>query len=256
VIGPAAWLLCAALAYAAGVRTLHRRGRPWPRRRTAAFAAGLLVIGVALVSPLAAHDERFPVHMAQHTLLGMLGPLLLSLSAPVALALRTLPRPARTELVGLLHSRAAAVVAHTATATALFAGGLIGLYFTPLYEATLRHPLLHEAVHVHVLAAGCLLAWTFVGTDPVPRRGSMGLRIALLTFALGAHAAVAKLLYAGYGHLSTVPAAELHDGAQLMYYAGDAVDALLLIAFFGRWYVAGGRRLRATGTSVRVTAPR
>jgi hypothetical protein len=28
-----------------------------------------------------------------------------------------------------------------------------------------------------------------------------------------------------------------------MYYAGDAIDVLLLIAFFSQWYPAAGRRL-------------
>jgi putative membrane protein len=242
-LAPALSLACAALAYAAGVRALHRRGRPWARRRTAAFAAGLLALAVALVSPIAGHDELFPVHMAQHVLLGMLGPLLLALSAPVTLALRTLPRPARRRLVKVLHSRGAAGLAHPATATVLLVAGLLGLYFTPLYGQTLRHPLLHELVHIHFLAAGCLFAWAFAGADPVPRRGSLGLLIGLLLAALGLHAALAKLLYAGYGHLPGVPAGQRHAGAQLMYYAGDAVDLLLLLAFFGRWYAAGGRRL-------------
>jgi putative membrane protein len=255
VIGPAVLLAGLAVAYGAGLWSLRRRRRPWRARRTAAFAAGLLVLGAALLSPLAAQDDRFPAHVAQHMLLGMLGPLLLSLSAPVSLALRTLPPAPRSELVRLLHSRVAGVAAHPVSATALFVGGLVSLYFTPLYEATLRSPLLHEVVHVHFLAAGCLFAWTFVGSDPVPRRGGAGLRIGLLLVALGAHAAIAKLLYAGYGELPSVPVSERHAGAQLMYYAGDLVDALVLIVFFGRWYVAGGRRLRQAGTGVRVTAP-
>jgi hypothetical protein len=69
------------------------------------------------------------------------------------------------------------------------------------------------------------------------------LRTGLLLLALGSHGALAKLLYAGYGHLASVPAGQLQDGAQLMYYAGDAVDVLLLFAFFSQWNAMGGRRL-------------
>ena len=242
---PGLWLAlaCVGVAYLAGVCSLRRRSRPWRRWRTVAFGAGLLTIGAALVSPLATRDELFTVHMAQHVLLGMLGPLLLAFSAPVTLALRTLPRAARRRVVSVLHARAVAVLSHPAIAAALFVGGMLGLYFTPLYDQTLRHPLLHELVHLHLVAAGCLFAWTFIGIDLVPRRGSFALRVGLLVFALGSHAALAKLLYAGYGDLTTVSARQLHDGARLMYYAGDAVDALLLLAFFGQWYAAGGRRL-------------
>jgi putative membrane protein len=225
-------LICAAVAYVAGVRRLRRPWNPW---RTTAYFAGLLSLAVALVLP---HDERFTLHMAQHMLLGMLGPVFLALSAPVTLALRTLPRPTRNLLVRGLHSRAASVLAHPVTATALFVGGIVGLYFTPVYEQTLHHPLLHELVHLHFLAAGCVFAWAFIGADPVPRRGSFPFRAGLLLFALGAHAALAKLLYAGYGQVVDPQA-----GAQLMYYGGDAVDVIVLVAFFGRWYAAGGRRL-------------
>lgn len=243
--GPWLALACAGVAYVAGVRSLRRRRRPWRPWRTVYFAAGLLTIGAALISPLAARDELFSVHMAQHMLLGMLGPMLLALSAPVTLALRTLPRAAQRTVVSVLRTRAVTVLSHPATATALFVGSLFGLYFTPLYDQTLRHPLLHELVHLHFVAAGCLFAWTFIGVDPVPRRGSFALRIGLLLIAIGSHAALAKLLYAGYGDFMTVSARQLHDGARLMYYAGDAVDALLLLAFFGQWYAAGGRQLES-----------
>lgn len=75
------------------------------------------------------------------------------------------------------------------------------------------------------------------------RRGSFALRAGLLLFALGSHTALAKLLYAGYGDVHAATPQELRDGALLMYYAGDAVDLFILVAFFGQWYIAGGRRL-------------
>jgi putative membrane protein len=244
-LAPGPWLalVCAAAAYGIGVRSLRRRRRPWNPWRTVSYGAGLLAIASALVSPLAARDEHFNVHMLQHLLLGMLGPVLLALSAPITLALRTLPTSARRGLVSVLHSRAVALLAHPMTATVVFVAGIVGLYFTPLYDQTVDHPLLHEAVHLHVLLAGCLFAWTFIGTDPVPQRGSFALRAGLLLFALGSHAALAKLLYAGYGDVHAATPQELRDGALLMYYAGDGVDLIILVAFFGQWYIAGGRRL-------------
>lgn len=244
---PALWLplILAGEFYAFGVHRLHTRGRQWSRWRSASFGAGLVAIAIAIVSPLAAHDERLPVHIVQHLLLGMLGPVLLSLSAPVTLALRTLSRKMRRPLVRLLHSPALSVLAHPVTAACLFATGGYLLYLTPLYTQTLLHPLLHVLIHIHLLLTGCLFAWTFIGLDPVPRRGSLGVRVALLTAALGSHAALAKLLYAS-GEASLTHAAgpaDLHAGAQLMYYGSDSVDLLILVAFFARWYAAAGRRL-------------
>jgi putative membrane protein len=72
------------------------------------------------------------------------------------------------------------------------------LYLTPLFAQTLPHPVLHEALHLHFLIAGCLFMWPLVGLDPVRARGSLRLRIGVLLLALGFHAALAKLIYAGW----------------------------------------------------------
>jgi putative membrane protein len=244
-VEPVLWLslLAAGLAYALGVRRLHGCGKRWSRWRSVSYGAGLAAVAVGLVSPLAAHDEDFRVHMIQHMLLGMLGPLLLALSAPITLTLRCMPPRARRAAVRVLHTRSVRVLAHPVTASTIFVMGMLGLYFTPLYNETLDHPLLHAAVHLHLFGTGCLLAWTFIGVDPMPRPGAGAVRISALLIALGSHAALAKLLYGGYGAIhATSP--ELRQGAELMYYGGDAIDLVLVLVFFAQWYAAGGRRLR------------
>lgn len=245
-VAPGLWLALggAGSAYGLGVRALRTRCRPWATSRSAAWAAGLLVIGVALASPLATVDDRFAPHMAQHTLLGMVGPLLLARGAPVSLALRTLPRGSRTALVALLHARAVGVLAHPVTAVALWAGGLVVVYATPLYALSSREPLVHELVHLHVLASGCGVAWVFAGLDPVPRRGAPVVRAAALLVALATHAAVAKLLYAGIIAPDGVSVAERRSGALVLYHGGDLADFALILAVGARWYAAGGRELR------------
>src|SRR5260370_31020039 len=92
-VEPVLWvsLLVAAIGYALGVRRLRGRGKRWSHWRSFSYGAGLTAVAVALVSPLAAHDEDFRVHMIQHMLLGMLGPLLLALSSPMTLALHYIP---------------------------------------------------------------------------------------------------------------------------------------------------------------------
>jgi putative membrane protein len=242
--GPVLLVALVAGLYLAGLRTLRRRGRPWDHRRTAAFVAGCATLLVALASPLAARDDEFPVHMAQHLLSGMLAPALLALSAPVSLALRTAPRPLRARLLVLLRSRVVSLLTRPVVAGTLNVGGLWALYLTPLYAATLEHPLLHEAVHVHVVLAGCLLAWPLISPDPVLARGAFTTRLAVLVVTAGLHAALAKLVYAGHlggGLGATMAADELHTGALVMAYGGDAVDVLLLVALFSRWHADRGR---------------
>src|SRR3972149_234295 len=88
-------ILAAAAVYLAAVRRVDRvhRLNPVPRRRTAAWLAGLLVVAVALFSFLDVYaGQLFSVHMVQHILLTMVAAPLLVLGAPVTLLLRALPR--------------------------------------------------------------------------------------------------------------------------------------------------------------------
>jgi putative membrane protein len=237
-----------AVGYAAARVRLHRRGIGWPAGRDAAFAAAVGCILVATASPLAAHDEEFPVHVAQHLLLGMGAPLGFALAAPVTLLLRAVGPRARRRVVALLHSRAVRALCWAPVALVLSGGGLWLLYLTPLYAATLHSPLLHDAVHLHAVLAGTLLAVVLVGADPVPGRGGFGLRVAVLTAATAGHAVLAKNLYVHAAELApggeAGTAAAWRLGAQLLWYGGDLADVLIVVAFFARWYAAGGRRLR------------
>ena len=45
------------------------------------------------------------------------------------------------------------------------------LYFSSLYRATLEHPWLHELMHAHFIATGCLFFWPLLGLDPLPGSG-------------------------------------------------------------------------------------
>lgn len=242
--GPLLLVALGALLYGGGVRRLAARGRSWPPGRTLAFAGGCAAVLLALASPLAAAEDRFPVHMLQHLLLGMLAPLLLALSAPVTLALRALGARRRRALVRLLRSRVVRVLGFAPLTTALYVGTLWALYLTPLYAASLDHAWLHEAVHVHVLVGGCLFLWPLVGIDPAPHRPSVRVRLGLLLAAFGLHGALAKLLAAGHlGGGLVVPAADLDLGAQVMWYGGDAIDVLIVVALLWRPYRAEGRQL-------------
>lgn len=246
VLAPGAWavlaLVCAALAlYTAAALLPRRRGAAWPRARVLAWAAGCAAVGTALVGPLAerAHHD-FAAHMAGHVLLGMLGPLLLVLAAPVTLALRTLPLGAARTLSRVLRSAPAAFVTHPVVAGLLSVGGLWALYRTGLYAATHTDPLPHALVHAHVLAAGCLFTFAVLGgPDPAPHRLPPPWRAAALVAAVAAHNVLAKTLYAAPP--PGVPAEQAHAGAQLMYYAGAPVEIALIFLVCRPWLLPRSR---------------
>jgi putative membrane protein len=235
-------LLDPAVLYLVGWRVLARRGTAWPLRRGAAAAGALLSAAAALSLPF--RSATFPAHVAQHLTLAMLAPLLLACSAPVTLALRTLPRRPRTALLRLLHGRPLRLLTAPAVVVVLDVGSLAVLYLTPLYGALHHRPALHLLVHGHMVLTGCLLSWLLAGVDPMPRRPSTPGRVAVLVLVAGAHGVLAKFLYA------RPPAAlgaadQVRAGAQLLYYGGDAVELLLAVAVMAEWYRRTGRRLRA-----------
>lgn len=233
---PAAPLAGAAAGYTAGAARLALRGDAWPVRRTVAALVGVVVLAVALLPPLAAADEDLHVHVVQHLLLTVAGPLLLTLGAPVTLVLRAVRTPSRRRLSAVLHSRPVRLLVHPATVLVLDVGSLYALYLTPLFEATGRSEALHAFVHTHMLATGLLFAAVVAGSDPLPGRPGVAVRLGLVVVTGAAHDALAKILYGrGWG-----------GAAELLFYGGEAADVLFALAVLAGWYARGGRDLART----------
>ncbi|MFV2173781.1 cytochrome c oxidase assembly protein [Actinomadura sp. LOL_016] len=253
----AAVLVVAVYLVAAG--RLRRRGDDWSRWRDACFATGGAVLAGAVIVPLrldAPAGGAFTVHMGQHLVAGMAAPLLLVLGRPVTLALRVLrPGRPRRALVAVAHSRAAGLLIFPPVAAALDVGGLWALYRTPLLAATHDRPLLHAAVHAHMIAAGILFSAAICQLEPVRRRWGPTLRGLTLLVAGAAHAVLAKTLYVAPPPGTAFAAGDLHAGAQLMYYGGDLVELALAAVLAVGWYTTTGRGQRAARTSGRAARP-
>jgi putative membrane protein len=118
---------------------------------------------------------------------------------------------------------------------------------SPLYAAG---PGPHQLLLVHYLAAGALLTWALVGTDPSPHRAGLPLRVGVLVAAAAGHATLAKYAYASAGHMAGVLATDartLEDAAQLMYYGADLADLALAVVLFSSWYAGRSRRRPVRG---------
>jgi putative membrane protein len=249
----------AGAAYLGGAARLRRRGDAWPRRRQYLFLAGTvgLVIAVAFPPPVA----EFTAHMIQHLVIGMAAPLLLVLGRPVTLALRV-PPPGRIRdrALAVLHARPTAVLVWPPLAALLDAGGLWLLYRTRLFAAVDDRPWLHAAVHVHVFAAGLIFTASVCQLDPVRRRYPFSLRAATLVAVAAAHAVLAKSLWLAAPPDTGFATADVHAGAELMYYGGDLIEVALAAVLATGWYAATGRALlrtrrRAGGPPVRTAPP-
>src|SRR5690349_4955638 len=185
----ALFLLVAAALYGYGVYRLRQRGDVWPVGRTVAFVVGGLgAIASVTVTGIEAYDTTLlSVHMVQHMVLSMVGPIFLALGAPVTLALRTLPAAPRRRLLAVVHSRVARVLTFPLVAFGIFVANPFVLYFTDLYRQSLEHAWLHEWVHVHFVITGCLFFWPLVGLDPLPNRWPYPARALLMVLSVPFH---------------------------------------------------------------------
>ncbi|MEU9759483.1 cytochrome c oxidase assembly protein [Streptomyces sp. NPDC001834] len=231
-------LLAAAVGCLLAARLARRRNpaQGWNPWRTASFLAGLALLAVALLPPLAtaAHGD-FRLHMAQHMLIGMYAPTALALAAPVTLLLRTLPPAAARRVTAVLHSPLARPATHPAVALALSTGTLGLLYFTPLYNTAADHPAGHWLMHAHFLASGYLFASVVAGPDPLPTRPGVRARLVYLGAAIAVHALIAQAMYGGIFVDVRAPVDQVQQAAEIMYYGGDIAELLLAAALVATW---------------------
>jgi len=246
------WLLpvavVVALVMAHAVLVTGRRratGRRWSVGRTVAWVGGVLLLAAAVSPPVTAWAHAGARgHMVQHLLLGMYAPVGLVLAAPVTLVLGASTPVNRHRLAVVLGSAPVRVLSHPVVAGGIDVGGLYVLYLTGLYAASMGTPWVHVVVNLHFLLAGTLFTWAVVGPDPAPHRPGVRIRALALVLAAGAHAVLAKILYA---HASSLPTGAGHDATEMqqaatwMYYGGDVAELALAVALFAAWYRAAGR---------------
>jgi cytochrome c oxidase assembly factor CtaG len=220
-------------------------GNPVPRLRSLAFYAGLAAIAVALMSGIERYDTiLFSVHMVQHILLTLVAAPLLALSGPITLLLRvSSPEVRRRWILPVLHSRIVRAVSFPVVAWVLFAAVMWGTHFSPVFDAALENPLIHDVEHLVYLVAALLFWWPAVGVDPSPWRLSHPVRAlyVFLQMPQNTFLAVAVLSASAplYPHYATLvrpwgpsPLSDQQTAGGIMWLVGDAsflASILLLI---------------------------
>lgn len=247
-------IVLAGALYLWGVERLRRGGVRWPLGRTLSFlVGGLGTLSFVTMSGVGAYDETlFSIHMVQHMVIVMVTPIFLALGAPVTLALRALPTAGRRRLNRVLHWPIARFYMHPLVGFAIFVGSPWLLYFTGWYEASIRNVWLHELLHVHFLASGCIFFWPLVGLDPVPGRVGYPLRVLILVATLPFHAFLgltimqsSSLLAGGYYESLALPWSDPFSdqrvGGGLLWASGEFVGLLMLGAALYQWMKASER---------------
>lgn len=161
-------LVASSVAYGWAWRRARRPGMPHPPGlgRLALFAASMLTLFVALISPIdALATDLLCMHMVQHLLLLDLFPVLFILSLTKGLL-----RPV-TRRMNSVEQRAG-FVAHPVFAVFLYVG-MMGLWHVPrMYDLAVAHGNIHLIEHICFLAAGTLYWWHLLS----PIRARMALK--------------------------------------------------------------------------------
>jgi cytochrome c oxidase assembly factor CtaG len=162
-------LVVAGALYAKRATTLAGRERPVPLWRQACFGSGLLVIAVALFSPIGHISEELVIaHMGEHLLLGDIATLLLVLGLTGPLLQPILAIPVLDRL---------RVLAHPAVAFPLWALNLFFWHIPAIYDAAYGTAPVHALEHTTFIFFGCLMWMPVFGPLPKPEWFTAGWKI-------------------------------------------------------------------------------
>ncbi len=239
--------------YLLGVGPLRERNN-WADyvdpRQTATFTAGIIVLFLALVSPIdvVSDDYLFSVHMLQHVLLTLVAPPLMVRGIPDWL-IRPLLRPNWS-------FRCARAITHPIGAFLAF-NIVFSLWHVPaMYNASLQNEVIHVVEHAMMISTAMIMWWPLTSTMPELPRVSypmqmmylFGLSVAQI-IVFGALTFAGEPLYERYANAPRIASiSALTDqqiGAIIMKVGGGVLFLGLLIVTFYRWYGEEERLRRA-----------
>jgi putative membrane protein len=240
-------LVLAAWGYVRGLRRLWTQtaiGRGIRRWQAAAYAAGWMLLVVALVTPLdSLGSQSFAAHMLQHEVLMLLAAPLLVLGRPLGPYLWAMPIAWRRVLGEVAKTRwfstSWRTLTHPLTAWALHAAVLWIWHAPVLFEAALRSDALHALQHLSFLLSALLFWWALFNS-----RDAQGAAV-LYLFTTGLHTSVLGALltfarsiwYPVYDQppLGLNPLEDQQLGGLIMWVPGGMVYVLAALALFGAW---------------------
>jgi putative membrane protein len=249
--------------YARGVVRVWARaghGRGVSYAQALAFAGGMLALVLALVSPVdALASELFAAHMTQHLLLMLVAAPLLVLGAPSVAFSWGISPEARSGLRDLQRAPVVRACGRALSSPAaiwlIFALALWAWHAPPLYDAALRHPLVHALEHASFLGASMLFWWLLVERAGW-RRFEYGAAAMFVFLAMLQTSILAALLtfsghswYAAYAggrpewHLTALEDQQL--AGLLMWIPSNVIYLAAVLTLIGRWLQRDEQNARA-----------
>ena len=157
------------VAYWARARTLSWDGRPVALWRQLCFGSGLLLISIALFSPIGHIAEELVIaHMAEHLLIGDIATLLIVLGLTKGLL---------QPILSLRIFNRLQILAHPLVALPLWALNFYFWHIPVLYDAAYGTAPMHALEHTCFLFFGCLMWMPIFGPLPKPEWFTAGWKV-------------------------------------------------------------------------------
>ena len=259
-------------------RSTGERGRLATGELLAAYLGGLLILGLALVSPIdVLAGQFFFMHMIQHLLLVMVVPPLLWFASPLPFVMWGLPARARRQAGNLLRPRSSfrrrlRSLTSPGMVWMLFVAALLGWHDPNAYHAALQDELVHDLEHLSFFVTAMLFWWHVMYAAPhIHRRLARGARIAYVLAAVPPNmAAGATIAFSGqpiYTYYIGVPRlwgmTVMQDqmlGGTIMWIPGSMMYIIAALILVARWFQEEEQKpplgLTEWGAEETVIAPR
>lgn len=171
--------------------SLARKTRPkeLPPWRAACFMGGMLMLWIAVASPIDALDDYLlTAHMIQHFILMSVAPPLVVLGAPLVPMLRGLPRwiirkPLRPLFAARRVQRLLHGLGHPAVAWIAMNVAYLGWHVPAMFELTFASERIHDFEHVCFFVTSVMFWWVVL--EPWPMRARWP-RWAIIPYLLSA----------------------------------------------------------------------
>jgi len=232
------------------------RKRSAQRWRSVSFYAGLVVLAIALASPIEILSEQlFWVHMIQHVLLLVVAAPLIVFAQPWIRLWRCLPLQTRRWLArNLSQGRRTAplrslsrVLGGPVACFAIFSLVLLAWHVPPLFDATLRNGTLHALEHTLFFTSAVMFFKQVIPSPPLHARLSAVHRVVfaiggmIVSWVLAVVLALAPHpLYSYYAHLTSRPGgisamADQQLAAGIMWVPGSITFLIVVFVYVHRW---------------------
>jgi putative copper resistance protein D len=243
-------LVLLAAAYMTGVALVPVRapGTRWPARRTVFFMLGLVVVAYATNGSIAVYDQAlFSAHMAGHLALVMVAPALLVAGHPLSLAIAASSPERGTRIERIARSRVVSVLTAPPVALATYALVIVGSHLSGVMNTVMRDTWAGQVEHLVYLLAGCQFFVLVIGSEPIRWRLASPARWLLLAIAMAVDTFTGIVLMQGTQPVELVRAGfsvnsltDTHTGGAIMWFAGDALMLVVMVALVVQWLRSAG----------------